>query len=199
MSKITSVIGPQNFEAIRDVIGVVLADELANQNILQPNPLLLANVYVERGITFDKTELPAINISMNNADYDTKFRTESSGEVKYYIEVETNKAHSSQKQGDEQSALDTEFLAGKIRAILEHPAYAFLNNQGIVMGTKISSIQIGKMQQQDAQHTTVARLQFDVRMIESNGSQTGVSVAGIDSEFFAEDTNKGYKIITNNS
>jgi len=196
---INTIIGEQNYEKIRDLIGVILADELANQNVLQANPLLLANIYIERGIAFDKTELPAINISLNSANYDEKFRTESSGETKYYIEVQTNRAHSSSKQGDEQSSLDVQYLAGKIRAILEHPVYSALQQKGIVGGTQIASIQIGKMQQLDAQHSTVARLEFNVRMIESNGANDALTVAGIDSDFSVTDTDLGYKIITNNS
>jgi hypothetical protein len=71
---LNGVIAPQKYELIRDRIGAILFAEFANQFTLSggttPNPAF----YCERIIQFDHTEAPAVNVTLQRADYDNRDR-----------------------------------------------------------------------------------------------------------------------------
>ena len=190
MAKILTQIPEQNFELIRDKIKDILTDELDGQTYTQD-----VSVFSERFIPFDKTELPAINVSFDSVPYDRHDQKSRHGENQYYIDIVVNKVHTETEQGDVQASLKLQRITGIIAYILSSPEYRFLDfDPGTVQSRWVEGINIGRLQDQDALHTIVSRITFKVRASESVGSLTGVAGEVYSSQVKLDNTDKGHLI-----
>ena len=65
-SIISGIIPPQQFEIIRNKIGLILFEEIGNQFVLTADEKINAKIFVERFIPFDKTDFPCINVLLKS-------------------------------------------------------------------------------------------------------------------------------------
>ena len=166
-AKITSVISSSNFELIRDRIAQILAIELANQYILSADELLNLDVWTERFIPFDKTDLPAVNVAFISNTYDHLTPITAVSTNKFYIDISANALHSEDGinlDGDKLAILKVQKLTSIVRSILEHPAYIKLDfDTMIIRHTEVSDIQISIPENvQDSLNTVTGRVIFTV-------------------------------------
>lgn len=200
MSKISTEIQPQRFELIRDKIAEILAIELTEQNTITGNDLYLADIWLERFIPFDKTELPAIDIFFQNADYDENTPVASKGANSYIIEVITAAKHTDILDGDKAANMQTQRLLGVIRTILQHPVYYKLDfTQNFIYQTQVESLRMSEpRKEQDGTHTTTGQLLFTVNAEEYNkemATSTGDRITT--NRSLLSETEKGFKIELN--
>jgi hypothetical protein len=199
MAKINEAIQTQNFELIRDRIAQILTVELANQATLTGNALFNAKVWLERFIAFDKTELPAINVYLNNTSYDNQTAITSKGSNTYYIDVHVSAKHSTTNDGDKTASINLQKLLGVVRYILEHSVYLTLDfSRGFIYHTAVSEIKVGQPNDKDGYNTVTGRITFDVNCeektkpsdpIEAFGYYTDVRIGETDKGFFYETLN----------
>jgi hypothetical protein len=150
MAKINTIIPEQAFELIRNQIGRILADEIANQVLIGGNYDLDATVYIERFIPFQETELPAVNISLQQGDLAGQTAIQSDGTYVFNVDaytysksegaVDDDPDPSNTTRGDSLAFIKLQRLLGVCRAILDDPRYKtlgfappFINNRHVSM------------------------------------------------------------------
>ncbi len=198
MAKITGQIPEQNFELIRDKIGVILVTELAAQTETQG-----FKVWSERVVPFNNSELPAINISFDNVPYDNHNPKSRTGENEYYIDVITKAKHqgnTEDQRGDIIASKKAQRVAGIIAYILSSGEYYTLDfPPGTIQSRWISEIKVGRIEDSDAIHTVLARVTFKVKANEYVDDLTGVAGKVFTAETRLEQTDKGFLYIIDNS
>ena len=185
----------QNFEKIRDAIGVILAAEFAAQYIITSNALFQSQIWVERFIPFDISEMPAILIMLDsiNENQDNPGRGFYTGN--YQIQAYTSGFENDSQRGDVLSSFNNHKLIGAIRYILSNPTYVRLglNTPPLtVLGTNISDIQFIKPNSDDGNNSVVSQLTLQVRFDENNGALTPVDFEQVTSQVKLDETEKGY-------
>lgn len=185
MTLIPDTIPQQNFERIRDRIGLIIFQELESQwartgdsDLQKPldqgetqddaDSLL---VYVERIMPFDHAEMPVVNVGYNGAPFDDNNPLRSEGVNTFFIDVYCSalvNEGGEQEDADALAAIKLQKIIGKIRFILRHSYYRTLGfAPGFIGGTKIASIQIGDPKTtMDANSCVMGRLIFEVRATE---------------------------------
>ncbi len=186
---IPGIIGPQNFEIIRDQIGGILSVEFAGQyaqgQMASPpiaGPPQLAAVEVERFIPYDtQTELPRINVNVGSGIYDNVNQRKADGTYLYNIDIYTAAGSTPGTEGDKASMLLMSRIAGMVWSILSYPGYA---NLGLAPGTiatkQVQRLMIlNKAQVPDALSDVVGRMVLMVRCIETVNLATATSLVNI--------------------
>lgn len=207
-ARITGIIQQQSFEIVRDQIGFILALELANQFVLNPDPALdVSEVWVERVLQWDKTELPAVNVMLADGTYGGQTVLQQDGTYRYYIEgyvnAKTQRATytEGEQPGDQKAMIDLHRLLGVCRSIIEDAKYktlGFDTPPGFVMNRHIESIQIGQPNQKehDALSSAMGRLILSVKVPEyPAGYVIPIPISRMDTTVRMEQTDKGYKWI----
>jgi hypothetical protein len=193
LSKITTVIPPQAFEVIRDRIGEILTDELNNQSILSYNPALDIIVTAERSNPYASTELPAINISLDNGQYGNKNQGSVDGSYVFNIDAYTNAKTSDAQGGDQKASIELQELLGKCRAILENSIYITLGFQNpFILRTICSAINIASSGANDAKNTMMGRISFTVTANEKTPFKVPALIDGYETQIKLSLTEKGY-------
>ena len=195
-ANINYIIPQQQFELIRDQIGLIIALELSNQYILQPTQdVLNAKVFLERFIPFDDTELPAINIYFDKETFSAKNHLSAVGDLQYNIDCHVLANDEDGKRGDYESSIKLHKLLGTIRYILASAEYLRLGlTAGIVEKKEITSIAVAPSNVQDSNHINIGRISFSVRSSESVQELSGSPVESIQTNAKIESTDKGYTI-----
>lgn len=199
---ITSIIPVQNYELIRDRIGLILATELANQQILieaDSGEFVAPTVWIDRYVPFDKTEMPAVNVAFGNGEYSNQNQISAEGVYTYFIDCYTNADTEDDTDGYTLSMAKLDRIMGMIRYILSSPFYATLNfPRGFILNRTIQSMGVfTKQDVQDALSDSVGRILFTVRAVETQNGQTGVALEETGTTFKLGSTNKGFKVVTN--
>ncbi len=181
---IPSIIPQQNFELIRDRIGLIIFQELESQFDLTGNPELAKPpfsagqypdslvVFIDRIVPFDEAELPCVNVSYNGAPYDSNNPMWSDGLNSFFIDVYVKaKANEDgdETNADTLAAIKLASILGKIRFILRYSDYKTLGfAPGFIGNTKVASINmLGPLKNnQDANCGLVGRIVFEVKAIE---------------------------------
>lgn len=201
MAKILYEIPSQKFELILDRIGIILTEELARQFIIIPNPLFQADVWKERFIAFDKTELPAINLFYENSEFNENTPITSKGEIKYNIELVVSAKHTDSERADTAASLKCHKLLGVIRYILENPNYLRLDfpvSPAFIAGTNVESIRMSEPSDKDGIQSIGGQIVFNIRVEEYNGEIQPVTAEGYTTQVKLNNTEKGYKFEINN-
>lgn len=204
MAQINQEIGPQAFEIVLIRIGEILANELANQFQLFETPELEnLEVWVNRYVPFDKSEMPAVNISVDNGQYSGQTaKGTDDGLYTYNIDVFTNaKGRADDYQGDEggdQLAIaKRNKIMGIIRAILRNPAFNTLGYDappGFVMGIPhVNSILFAEPNTEDTARNVMGRVVFEVKLPETTSLLEPDLLYGYETVVKLEFTEKGYK------
>lgn len=202
MALLTEIIQQQNFELVRDKIGAILAEELAGQAVLNFSEKALTGVvvHVDRSVTFDHTELPAVNVFLDGGTYDNETIEKQDGSYSYNIDIYTASKTSQNVSGDKNSLRNLQRLCGIIRAILQSPHYLTLGfSRPSVSVRSVKSIQIQDPRlNQDALNTMYGRIILDVRFIEMAEQFKPVVSGGSDTEVRLEEGDKGFFYVVDN-
>lgn len=193
---ITNIITSRNFELIRDRIGQILAVEIANQSTLQTNTAINAEVYNERIVPFDKTDLPAINVSFAMGDYSAKYANKTDGIFTYNIDVYAKAKTKVNELGDVVSTSNLHKVIGIIQYVLSDARYnTLLFAPPSLSNTMVQSIKIAdnKTDEQDATSMTMGRLIFNVNCNDFIVLKDAINLENSITSVKLAETNKGYK------
>ena len=199
MPRINSIIPTRSFELIRDRIGEIIADEMLHQFAISYDEDLDLTVWVERSTPFDKTELPAVNVSFAEDEFSNFKQGVKDGTCVYEVDVYTRSKTTNDIGGDKSSTLKLHKIIGKIDAILSNSQYKTLGfTPGFIGHTSVSSIKIvDPRQNRDAEFTKMGRLLFTVRCVEETKYITPTIAAGFDTQVKLYETDLGYKYVYN--
>jgi hypothetical protein len=198
MSVIQGPISPQAFEVVRDRIAEILADELHNQSVLAGDDEIDANVFVERFIPFDKTDMPAVNVMLARGTIDGQSAIQSDGTYLFNIDAYTKAPSSDVQMGDSIAIVRLHKLIGLCRAILENPRYKTLGFQPpFIMNRRAVEISIADPDSKanDGMCSAMGRLVFSVKVPESCELIVPPLIAGYNTQVKLELTDKGHMYI----
>lgn len=196
MALINSIIGFRSFEIVRDRIGEILKDELTNQAYISNDEYINANVFIERVVAFDHSELPVVNISLPRGSFDNQTAARTDGTYTYRIECYTNASSAEGKNGDNLSMIRLHRLMGICQSILEDSQYKTLGFAApFVMNRHFEDMTIGDVESFDMQSVAKGVLTFSVRVPESVGLVTPVLLEQYKTELRLELTDKGYQYL----
>lgn len=195
---ITEIIPLQNFEIIKDRLGVILFEELINQLRLQCKDVDL-NVFIERQEPYGNAEDVVVNISQNNIAYASIDEKTSQGNISFNIDVYASGNATIDFDGNTITRKKLDMILGWVRYILSSTKYQTLDfPKGFIGGTYVDSIQFDdNYGTQDGAFVRMARLQFSVRANENQQMWNGLSFTGDDTVIKLDDGTKGYKLIFN--
>lgn len=194
-AKILDKIGVQRYELVRDRIAVILKEELVNQSALHSNPLLNAGVWSSRFISFDREEIPAVNINLLDGTYIDKTQLHRQGDYTYTIDVYTSAIG---QDGDKNSVNLGQRIAGIIASILSHPHYKTLDfRPPFLSRTSVESIKRYDTGNENPNIENIAfhRIEFKVVMPEHVGPQSHVELISNDTTVLIDITDKGYQYL----
>lgn len=141
MARIQGILGKGRFETIRDAIGAILVEEIANQisllealttptNDQLTDLKILQNttVWRERMVPIQQDEAYIIIPLLFNADFQNQSVFQSDTSIEYYIDVygKSKAEKDTGKRADRNSAERTSRLLSYIYFILQHPEYRTL-------------------------------------------------------------------------
>lgn len=199
---ITSIIPVQRFETIRDKIALVLAEELANQQVLvegDGGEFTAPTVWTDRYVPFDKTELPALVVSFGLGEYSNQTQISAEGVYSYFIDVYANAENEEDTDGYKLSNAKMARIMGMVRYILTSPAYKTLGlPAGYILNRQPQNIGVYTAKDvQDALSDSVGRMVFNVRAVENQDGDPVINLEGMDTTFMIAETDKGNKLVTN--
>jgi hypothetical protein len=208
MTLIPGIIPQQNFERIRDRIGVILFQELENQWLRTGDsdlrkPLSQGEtdadadgipVWNERIVPFDQAEMPCINVGYNGAPFENNNPLWSEGVNTFFIDVYCSAAATPETEADTLAAHKLQKIIGKIRFILRHSFYRTLGfAPGFIGGTRIASIEIADPKAtQDANGCVMGRLIFEVKATEDVTPLEPVDASNFMTTVTLFESDKGY-------
>lgn len=199
MAELTTIIPQHKFEHIRDRIGAILAVEISNQVQLMNNDsppqdgdVYNATVWVERFIPFDKTELPAINVSLIEGTYDNEDVRSSQGTYNYAVDVHVSSKSGNGSAADKRAALIAQRLVGMCRAIIKNPKHRTLGfTPPYCYGVTVRKFEFGN-ESQDALSSVVGRLTVEVKAPECVELVDGVELLHHSTTVKLYETEKGF-------
>lgn len=200
MAVINTQIPQQNFELVQERIGEILANEILNQFTLFPTPMALLEglvVWNNRYVPFDKSELPAINISLGSGQYGGQTVKSDDGTYQYNIDVFTNAKGTEDENGDQLAVAKLHRILGIVRAILRNPKFKTLGYEtppGFIMGIpRVESIQFPTQDPEDTARNVMGRLVFSVKMPETTELIDPDLIYGYETIVKLAETDKGYR------
>ncbi len=201
MALISKIIPEQGFEIVRDVIGVILKDELESQKEKQPSRITEdINIYSNRIKPFAQSEVFMINISCDSGNYTNRSQSGNHGGFNYNIDIFATGKESESENGGLNSAKIRDKFNGLITYILSDTHYRTLSlPNGLIMGTTIQSFDnFDSPNSQDAAFTQTCRIVFNVRMAESQSFWEGIGLNTINTDVKLGLTENGYKYVKEN-
>ncbi len=198
MSKITEIIGPQNFEIVRDKIAEILSIELAEQFVLSGDPDINARVWLERFVPFNYNDFPVVNVSIGTIRNPSKDSSSSVSELTINIDAIFSAKTDNSDDGDSLSQLKSHKLIGKCRAILESPVYDtldFVRSSDGVNHTSVQGIDFAAKEPGDAASVALSRMQFLVRVSETVPLVGTIALDESNTKVTLDLTDKGYRYI----
>lgn len=186
MAAIINVLIPeQNYQKVRDRLGVILSEELAQQKILNAD-VPECHVFVERYHSLQQKEFPAILISTDGGSYDNATIQKADGSYTYFIDIYTNSASSDSVNGYTLASQQLHQLIGLVRAILMFGEYKTLDmERGIVQRVEIKEWfvvekEVTAMNKgillNDAKNNCIARMVLQIRVKEDNLTNADVAL-----------------------
>lgn len=196
-SIINHIIPQQGYELIRDRVGNILKDELANQFTTFGVTQAKAIVVTEGLSVVDNTEMSKIIISLSEGTYDNQHIGCATAPYRFNIDVFCKSKSSVTGEGSELAAFKLHRLIGICRAILADPLYYTLGfTPGFIERSLVVGIKIGESDPKDMLNTIGGRLTLDVQVTEDAAMSIGVLVGGLNSKITIEETTKNYEFNT---
>ncbi len=193
MPKIPAPIPDQNFKLISERVGLILTDELS---LHDPD----VDVFLERIVPIDKSEVPAINIMYSGSKYTANDRSNSDSSDVIFIDVYIKAVGTDVKRGDELASEALKVLLGKIRYILESPLYETLDfTPGLIRRSEVESINTFQPEKVgDGINGVTGRVNLRVDASETVALGAAKNAEGYTTNVKLEETDKGYQFIINN-
>lgn len=194
-SVINTLIPQQNFELIRDRIGVILFEEFASQYILSTsNPDLNPTIYNERIIPVSHTETPLINVMFSGGNSLSQNAVDADYSYTYFIDVYTSSPTVTTSNGDKLSLYKLHRLLGMVRAILSDARYKTLGFTAPSIERRfVSGIQVAQPEnKQDGTSSVFGRVTFEVRVSEITELKTPNPIDGANTIVTMNETELGY-------
>lgn len=198
MAVIQGEIGRQSYELVGDRIAEILADELPEQFALSTaapelKSVLAAQVFTERVVPFDKTEVPCVNVQLASGDYSGQTVKQSDGTYTFFIDCYASAKNTEDAKGDQYALIKLKKLMGVIRAILQDTRYKTLGfTAPFVMSRQVTGIAISNNAQQDATHTVMGRITLVVKVPETVELIEPELIAGYQTTVKLFETELGY-------
>jgi hypothetical protein len=205
MAVLNELIEPSGFEKVANRITEILAEEIENQKSLQG---FTENVeyYIERIEPFQRSQEVSIQVYFKGSVYENYTQQSSQGECQFYIDLYT----SSLGKGDVDASIISKNknyrYLGLIRYILSSGKLATLGfPPGLIGGKYVKTISqdiefanFGADPSNDGSFIRFSRVLFVVKINECQSLWEGIPLAGSDTNFKYECTDKGTKVIFNN-
>lgn len=194
MILITGLIAPQAFEVVRDQVGAILAEEMHNQSVLDGNnPEIDPVIWVERFIPFDRSELPAVNVTLAKGQIDGTTVAQSDGMYTYNIDVYSKAKETAGEKADKTAMLRLQRILGLCRAILMDAQYKTLGfAPPFVMMRQVNSLSIAEPDQRDAASSVMGRVTLQVKVPEITALLVPQNLAQSNTQVKLEETDKGF-------
>lgn len=199
--QLDGIIPQQNLEILRNKIAEILATELANQVVLNPDAPKVKDVWLERFIAFDEnTELPAVNVCFSQSSFSNQTQVKTQGLNTFVIDVYTNATATREGTkvlyGDKKAMLEMTRILGMIRTILSAPVYKTLGiTTGIVSHSMVERMYIGdKSTAVDALSGVVGRVIYTISALENWQLQPSVALELSTITVLLAESDKGFKI-----
>ena len=188
---ITEIIPIQNFEIVKNKVGVILFEELINQKNIQCKGIDI-EVFTERQQPYSNGEDVLVNVSLNNIPYSGIDTRNTNGNLSFNIDVYAGGFTTLDNDGNKTSRSKLELVTGWIRYILSSTKYNTLGfPKGIIGGTYVEAIQFDdNYGNQDANFIRMARVQFSVKVIENQEMWQGIELQGNDTVIKIHDSEK---------
>jgi hypothetical protein len=195
MAVIPHLITAQAFEIVRDRIGAILADELESQVTAYGNYYAeVTDVWVERFIKIDKTEVPCINVTLAQGELNAQSQLQSDGIYTFNVDCYHGSPATDTEDGDTLAMVKLQRLLGICRAILEDSRYKTLGFAApFVMNRHVSNVGVATPGKEDADNTVFGRLQVVVRVPENTDALTPALLAAYETQVKLALTDKGYR------
>lgn len=198
MAILNSAILPQNYEIVRDQIGAIIKDEIANQEILQPSEEALKSVrvFVDRLVIPNKSELPLINVFLDTGSFNNQDVEAQDGvyifNIDFYVK---SKSSSNDSRGDTKSLRNLQRLIGVVRSIIQSAKYLRLGfDAPSVLHRSIKSILISDPTlSQDGSNISQGRLTLEVRLVEDAEMFEGALLLGATTTVKLFETESGFE------
>lgn len=197
---ITDLIGPDNFERVRDSLAAILLVESQAQQALavaasQDPRLWKLRVFTERSQPWAVWQgnppkndsrvdtSPIVNVSFNRSGFDRAkgdIVERQAADATFWIDcygygLSRDDGNSGHVAGDKEAALDAQRAARLVRAILMAAAYVEVQRKGVVWQRWVSSIETFSTQTEHAmQRIEGARVTFDCTFNEFSPQFKGV-------------------------
>jgi hypothetical protein len=204
---INTLIGQQKFELIRDRIAEILSTEIANQATLEDHESWTENfnVWLERTAPFDKSELPCVNVSLSNGEFDNyKATGDNDGNYQFDIDVFTKSVYTTTENGDTKSTVLLHRILGVCKTILTNEQYKSLGFESKFIGNRnVGSIQIADpnsmRREKETESIRLGRLVFRVKCNETNTTAIPTDLDSYATTVRLYNTAQGYFYSTNNT
>ena len=199
-AKLKEIIPPQKYEIIRDLIGVILAEEMAEQFSLvgaPNNKYINPPIFQERIVPFSHAEGQIINVKFAGGEYQTKSRVEQDGTYTYFIDVYISAQTEGESPADNLANVRLQRTLGIIRAILENPVYDTLGlERPSITRSSITNINMADPEgKHDATTSIQGRATFSVEAPESVQLIEAVELDQSRAKLKLAETDKGYQYI----
>lgn len=192
MPKISSVIGPQNYELIRNRIAEILIDEIEGQKFLG-NDIGLKVLYIENHLPVNHTNLPCIVISTSKGTYKNKSQKSIDGNYDFFIDIIQKSKSTDDDNADKLSAVYVQKVIGIIRTILESPMYNTLGfEKPFSCRSIVSGIEFGTMKDVDEKNVQLGRLTYNIDVPETMKFIQPVLIYEFVTSVKLDDSNSGY-------
>lgn len=195
MSIITTPIAEQNFEIIRDRIGLILANELYTQStITYEEGLNPQHVWVERFVPLNHSEMPGVIISMVKGNYTSETQVSQTGVYTYNIDVFFSAKADAENRGDVKATKLLQRMMGVIRAILMDPQYITLGFvRPSINNRRVSDIQIAQPEKTiESTHSVWGRVTLEVTTQEGYVLKDAIALSSFSTSVKLYETSKGY-------
>lgn len=188
MAFINRIIPITRGELFLDKISAILAEELANQAVLNDNPVLNPKVWTSRYIAFDETEMNAINVSLLTGDFGNKTTRDQDVIYTYAIDIYVKGA------GQADSITIKNRIVGLVRGILDNHVYKTLDiPPPCLRSTAIRSINNSELTpDQSSSYITMSQIQYQVSTWEDTVGLDPVALGSMGTVVKLYDSNKGY-------
>lgn len=195
---ITEKIGIQNFEIIKNKLGVILLLEISNQIKLHCFDIDFG-VFTDRQEPIDKSEDIVINVSLVSNNSESINQKGTNNLLTFNIDIYSYGYATLEQEGNDIAREKLDLILGWVRYILASTKYKTLGfPAGFIGGTYVNSIQYDtSYDANDANYTRMAQINFTVKSIDNQDMWNGIELLANDTITRLYDTNQGYKLTFN--
>lgn len=196
MSNIPGPIGQREWELIRDRLGLILAQELATQAQLDYDDVLfeLPDVYIERYVPFNHTEMPAINVMVAQGEYTQETQQSQDGTWTFYVDGYATAKDEDGQRGDQYAAMRLQRIMGICQAIIMDSRFkTLLFEPGSISNRSVKSILMADpTKAMEASNAVMARMTVEVRVSDGVELVDAIELADYTTQVQLSDTALGY-------